>query len=46
MIEWALRRKGLPERMVVAVVALYVGNSCLNTVAEMSEEIGVGVGAR
>lgn len=36
-IEWVLRRKGVPERMVAANVALYVGTtSCVMTAAGAS----------
>ena len=44
VIAWALRKKGIPEGMVQAVMALYVDSkSKVRTVAGTSEEFGVGV---
>ena len=45
VIAWALRKKGIPEGMVQAVMALYVDSkSKVRTVAGTSEEFGIGVG--
>ena len=45
VIEWALRRKGIPEQMVAAIMALYVGTRTrVKTVAGISREFGIGVG--
>lgn len=45
LMEWALRRKGvLPERMVPAITAQYVGTrTSVKTAAGTSEEFGIGV---
>ena len=45
IIEWALRKKEVPERMVAAIMALYVGTkSQVKTEAGTSEEFNIGVG--
>ena len=45
VIAWALRKKGIPEGMVQAVMALYVDSkSKVRTVAGTSEEFSIGVG--
>jgi len=45
VIEWASRRKGIPERMVVAVTASYVNSTTrIKTMAGISEEFNIFVG--
>jgi hypothetical protein len=45
VIEWALRRQGVPERLVEAVMALYVGTSSrVKTVVGTSEQFDIDVG--
>ena len=45
IIEWALRRKEIPERMVRAIMALYAGTtSRVKTTAGTSGEFDIGVG--
>jgi len=45
VIEWALRRKGLPERIVDAVMALYVNSRTrVKAMAGVSEEFNILVG--
>jgi hypothetical protein len=45
VIEWALRRKGIPEQMVAAIMALYVGTRTrAKTVAGVSRELRIEVG--
>ena len=45
VIEWALRKKGIPERMVEAVMALYVeSRTRVKTMAGKSEEFDILVG--
>ncbi len=45
VIEWALRKKEIPERMIRAIMALYVDTtSKVKTTAGISEEFGIGVG--
>ena len=44
MIEWALRRKMAPERMVEAIMALYVETRTkVKTVAGVSTDFDIGV---
>ena len=45
MIEWALRRKMVPERMVEAIMALYVETRTrVKTVAGVSKDFDIGAG--
>jgi len=44
VIEWALRRKAMPERMVEAVIALYVNSTIVKAMAGLSEEFNILVG--
>ena len=45
VIEWALRRKGIPERMVAAIMALYVDSRTrVKTLAGISKELDILVG--
>jgi len=45
VIESALRRKGIPERMVEAVMALYVNSRTrVKTLAGISEDFNILVG--
>ena len=45
VIEWALRRQRVPEKLIAAVMQLYVGTkSRVRTVTGLSEEFGIGVG--
>lgn len=44
-IRWALRRQGVPEQLVVLVMALYEGaRSRVKSMAGLSEEFDIGVG--
>jgi len=45
VIEWALKRKGIPERMVEAVITLYVNSRIrVKAMAGISEEFNILVG--
>jgi len=45
VIEWSLRKKGIPERMMEAVMALYVNSRTrVITMAGISEEFNISVG--
>ena len=45
VIEWALRRQGVPERLIRLVMALYVNSvSKVKTSMGVSEEFNIGVG--
>ena len=45
MIEWALRRKMVSERIVEAIMALYVETRTrVKTVARVSTDFDIGVG--
>ena len=45
MMEWALRKKGLPEMLVIAVMSLYEGaKTKVRVGTELSEEFCVKVG--
>ena len=45
MIEWVLRRKMVPERMVKAIMALYVETKTrVKTIAGISQDFDIGVG--
>jgi len=45
VIEWALRRKGIPERMLEAVMAIYVNSRTrVETMAGITEEFNILVG--
>ena len=45
VIEWALRRQGVPERLVAAVMSLYLCTTTrVTTSVGVTEEIDIGVG--
>jgi len=42
VIKWALRRKGIPERMAETVMALYVNcRTRVKAIAEISKELNI-----
>ena len=44
VIEWALRRQRIPERLIAAVMQLYVATKSRVRTTGLSEEFGIGMG--